>query len=118
VKVISEKEFSERVRLVLEDCNECGCVTGPGRSGAVASVYASHILHIPFIPYGSKPPIHLGRLLIIDTAEESGSTMRKAGRRYSFADPKMVTCYKEPPRVMFWYESGKPQMYKHQSVAA
>lgn len=46
----------------------------------MAAVYASHILGVPFIPYGSKAPAHLGSLLIIDTAMESGATLRKAGR--------------------------------------
>jgi hypothetical protein len=81
-------------------------------------VYASHILCVPFIPYGSLCPAHLGRLLIIDTAMESGRTLRKAERRYGYANPLVRVCYHEPPRVAFWYEADKPQHYRHELRAA
>lgn len=117
MRVISEAEFNERIRAVLSDpwYEDIGCVTGPGRSGAVAAVYASHILHVPFIPFGASAPTHLARLLIVDTAIESGATIRKACRKYQDAKPKTAVCYNEPPRVMFWYESGKPQQYRHEN---
>lgn len=120
VRVITEAEFSERIREVLAatDTNAVGFVTGPGRSGAVAAVYASHLLRVPFVPYGATPPIHLGRALIVDTASESGATMRKAGRKYKDADPVLLVAYQEPPRVMFWYEARKPQRYRHEARAA
>jgi hypothetical protein len=114
IQVISEAEFDERIRDILSYGVEAGCVTGPGRSGAIAAVYASHILGIPFIPYGAKSPEHLWPLLIIDTATESGATLRKAERRYECARPIVIACYHEPPRVAFWYESGKPQRYRHE----
>ena len=110
---VSETEFDYRIREMLADV-EAGAVTGPGRSGAIAAVYASHILGIPFIPYGQKHPMHLGRLLIIDTARESGATLRKAERRYDGCTPLVIACYEEPPRVIFWYEAPKPQRYKHE----
>lgn len=115
-RVVTEAEFNERIREALSDpiYNYVGCVTGPGRSGAVAAVYASHILGRPFIPFGQKAPMHLGRLLIIDTATESGATMRKAERRYGDCMPMTLAIYHEPPRVMFWYEAGKPQRYRHE----
>lgn len=49
MRIVSEHEFAERLRSLLTDplFGEAGWVTGPGRSGAVASVYASHILGIP-----------------------------------------------------------------------
>lgn len=118
-RVVSEAEFAERIRLVLGDdpgTASVGCVTGPGRSGAIAAVYASHILHIPFIPYGATHPAHLGRMLVVDTAIESGATLRKAARRYEGA--VVMACYEEPPRVMFWYEAGKPQRFRHERKAA
>ncbi len=114
-RVVSEAEFAERIRFVLADdpgLAKVGAVTGPGRSGAIASVYASHILHVPFIPYGATHPAHLGPLLVIDTAIESGATLRKAARRYEGA--LVVACYEEPPRVSFWYEAAKPQRYRHE----
>ena len=115
MRVVSETEFSERIRDKLADgMVSVGSVTGPGRSGAIAAVYASHILRVPFIPFNARCPVHLGPLLIIDTAMESGRTLRKALNKYSYANPFTVACYHEPPRVMFWYESGKPQRYRHE----
>jgi hypothetical protein len=126
VRIVSEAEFADRIRGLLTGDDgkpataygDVGSVTGPGRSGAVAAVYASHILHVPFIPYGAVVPTHLGRLLIIDTAMESGATLRKAERRYRDADPIVVACYHEPPRVAFWYEAPKPQRYRHERRGA
>lgn len=116
MRIVSEQEFSERIRQVLSEVNgdEFAAVTGPGRSGAVASVYASHILGLPFIPYGAKCPPNRGRLLLVDTARESGATLRKAERRYSDNDPLVVVAFEEPPRVAFWYEARKPQSYRHE----
>jgi hypothetical protein len=113
VRIITEPEFAERIRLLLADplYVECGMVTGPGRSGAIAAVYASHLLHIPYITYKSEPDLKLGRLLVIDTASETGQTLRKAELRYPGA--LVVPVYREPPRVAFWYESAKPQRYRH-----
>lgn len=117
-RVVSEAEFNQRIREVLADERvlDIGAVVGPGRSGAIAAVYASHILGIPFIPYGQKHPQHLGRLLIIDTATDSGATLRKAGRKYEGPTPLIIACYHEPPRVMFWYEANKPQRYRHEKA--
>lgn len=119
--LITEGVFSSVIQLRLrgDETAEVGSVTGPGRSGAIAAVYASHILSIPFIPFGQKAPLDLGRLLIIDTAVESGATLRKAGRRYANAAhfngvPLVIALYNEPPRVVFWYEAKKPQKYKHE----
>lgn len=106
MRLVSEQEFSEKLIFELseKEFSEFGVVTGPGRSGAIASVYASHFLHIPFIPFGATAPVHLGRLLIIDTAEQTGKTIRKASRRYDNVPHTVFTLYKEPPRVHFWYE--------------
>lgn len=115
MRIVTEPEFRERLESVLENWRGCfGSVTGPGRSGAVAAVYASHFLGIPFIPYKAQAPTRLGRLLIIDTATESGATLRKAGRFYSYAHPISLAMFHEPPRVAFWYEAQKPQRYAHE----
>lgn len=119
MRIVSEQEFRQRCYEILSDpqYDDVGCVTGPGRSGAVAAVYASHRLGVPFIPYGSRAPEHLGSLLVIDTARESGATLRKALQRYEYASPVAVACFEEPPRVAFWYESPKPQRYRHEAMA-
>lgn len=123
MRIVSEAEFKERIEGLLlgEDGNIAttfkfvGSVTGHGRSGAIAAVYASHILGAPFVPYKTEAvPTHLGILLIIDTAMESGATMRKAERFYKHVDSMSRVCYHEPPRVAFWYEAQKPQRYKHE----
>ncbi len=119
MRIISEPEFAERIREALQvnEYGPCGWVTGPGRSGAIAAVYASHILHIPFIPYGDMPSIALGSPLIIDTARSTGKTMRKAMRRYESRLPSECILYEEPTRtdrVAFWYEAPKPQRYRHE----
>jgi hypothetical protein len=77
VSIVDEPEFVARLRLVLKSARieNVGAVTGPGRSGAVAAVYASHMLGIPFIPYGARCPDQF-QLLIVDTARESGRTRR------------------------------------------
>jgi hypothetical protein len=113
VRVVSEEEFSVAIRRALAGV-VAGSVTGPGRSGAVAAVYASHILGVPFIPFGQPLPVVLGRPLIIDTATESGRTLRKAARKYQETDPLVIAVYHEPPRVAFWYEAAKPQRYRHE----
>lgn len=103
---ISEPEFRERLALKLAGTNLSGVafVTGPGRSGALAAVYASHMLGVPFVPYGERGPSDKGRALLVDTARKSGRTLRKAEGRYRHAEPIVVVAYEEPPRVTFWYE--------------
>ena len=118
MRIITEVEFALRMAGVLMGLPPVGFVTGPGRSGAVAAVYASHLLGAPFIPYGSFAPAHLGRALLVDTARESGETMRKAARKYSASNPVVVVAFEEPPRVAFWYEAEKPQRYRHERNAA
>lgn len=101
MRIILEPELYQRLISTLKEycpaIDDVGSVTGPGRSGAIAAVYASHLLGVPFIPYGQKAPLHLGRLLIIDTATESGATLRKATRRYEDATPLVIAVYHEPP---------------------
>ena len=117
MRIVSEQEFSDAVHARLDlGMPAVNCVMGPGRSGAVAAVYVSHVLGIPFIPYGAPCPA--GRLLIVDTATESGKTLRKAARRYAAANPVSLAFFHEPPRVAFWYEAPKPQRYRHERRAA
>lgn len=120
MRIVSESEFAERLRQLLDkvDADTIAAVTGPGRSGAVAAVYASHMIGVPFIPYGSRTPPDRGRILIVDTARESGRTLRKAERRYEADNPLVVVAFEEPPRVAFWYEAPKPQRYRHEKLAA
>lgn len=111
MEIVTEAQFNSEIRKALIEV-EADCVTGPGRSGAIAAVYASHILHIPFIPYGQAHPARFNTMLVIDTATETGKTLRRAAKKY----PRSVVMavYREPPRVAFWYESEKPQRYKHE----
>jgi adenine/guanine phosphoribosyltransferase-like PRPP-binding protein len=119
MRIVGPAEFESRLQeaLAANDLSRVGVVTGPGRSGAVAAVYASHALNVPFIPYGCRAP-DLGRLLLIDTARESGRTLRKAARRYSTANPIVIAVFEEPPRVAFWYEAPKPQRFRHERNVA
>lgn len=106
-QVISEKEFSLKLLMLLNSCDlsKVRCVTGPGRSGAIASVYTSHILGVPFVPFGQELPDYMNPILIIDTACSSGKTLRRAERKYSKHNPIIKFVFKEPPRVKFWYEN-------------
>lgn len=119
-RIVPELEFRDALETAVFAIGHLpiGAVTGPGRSGAIASVYASHYLGVPFIPYGQKHPRQLGRLLIIDTATESGATLRKAARKYEAETPIVLAIYHEPPRVAFWYEAPKPQRFRHELARA
>lgn len=119
MRIISESEFRDvfRTKLLERDLRHVGSVTGPGRSGAIAAVYASHILGVPYIPQGSRAPERLGALLIVDTARESGATIRKIQRNYGEHLTEVVVAFEEPPRVAFWYEAPKPQRYNHERAA-
>ncbi len=106
-KYISEKEFSDR--LVAVSGVNCECVVGVGRSGAVAAVYASHALHIPFMPTIESIPSHMSEVLLIDTAQLTGKTMRKAQRKLERNGKKVTPVtlfYEEKTHHIFWYEAG------------
>lgn len=89
--------------MIDQNKREFDIVTGPGRSGAIAAVYVSHMTGKPFAPYGHSIPENL-RVLVVDTAVMTGATMRKAVRRYEKNRAFGLYCYCEPPRVKFWYE--------------
>ena len=99
--IISEAEFREKISSDLSTLTGFDYVVGPGRSGAIAAVYASHIMGLPFLPYKCKIPNKTP--LIVDTAMQSGRTLRKASRLYN--DAEFYYAYREPPRVRFWYEA-------------
>lgn len=99
---ISEQEFCAALPRVLGGV-QADAVTGPGRSGAVAAVYASYCLRIPFVPYGQSCP---GTLLLIDTVSQSGKTLRKAQKKLEKVGNTVVAVavYRQMQRLHFWYE--------------
>lgn len=110
--IVTEEEFRIRVVQTLGwmihseyEAWKPWAVTGPGRSGAIASVYVSHFLQIPFIPFGVSLPENKQHLMIVDTAMNSGRTIRRALKKYEKHRPTPRWFYKEPPRVRFWYET-------------
>lgn len=109
-RVVSEAEFSETIKQTLNDpfYKTFRGVTGPGRSGAVAAVYASHILGVPYITFKSTTN-KVSPLLLIDTATYTGKTMRKATNWYNGfgVDVHPLALYHETPKnlVKFWYEN-------------
>lgn len=112
-RVISEAEFADAIKAKLMTINpvHVDYITGPGRSGAIASVYASHILGRPFVPFKSGLEDIDGHLLIIDTAKASGRTIKKAVAWYTKWCPRLyigaMAIFNEPPRVRFWYETRR-----------
>ena len=63
---------------------------------------------VPFLPFkavaGAQTPI-----LIIDTASQSGRTLRKAACWYEARGKEVIAhaFFHEPPRVRFWYETRR-----------
>lgn len=103
-KWVEEPEFSERMRQCAPDTRP-DFVTGPGRSGAVAAVYASYLLGIPFVPWDCPHPGTSA--LIVDTAAMTGRTMRKAAARYARRYPVVdtfVAFTAADQRHHFWFE--------------
>lgn len=102
--VIDPEEFEYRLHELKDEIKvKYGCVTGPGRSGAIASAMASHVLGVPFIPFRTPVPEKLRPVLVIDTARMTGKTMRKARKMYG-ASAVQAWLFDEPPIVRFWYE--------------
>lgn len=102
--IITEEQFRAALIAKLEPLRGIiKGVIGPGRSGAIASVYASHYLRAAWLPatMGLLPSI-LRPLLVIDTAAMSGASLRKIAKRFE-AEHSMAI-FDEPPRVKFWYE--------------
>lgn len=106
MRTVSEQEFRERANEVLSPLmGQYKSVMGPGRSGAVASVYASHLLEIPWLPATASVPLHLRPVLVVDTAVLTGHTLKRfAGK---VGAKKALAVFHEPPIVRFWYEKHK-----------
>lgn len=106
--MITEEQFRIKLKEKLDNLYiKPRFVTGPGRSGAIASVYASYYLSVPFVPYKTLLPNHFCPILIIDTAEYTGKTLRQACKVYEHNTPIPLAIYEEPPRLHFWYEDTK-----------
>lgn len=103
---VDERVFRSALEAALEPLRgSVRSVTGPGRSGAVASVYASHFLRVPWLPEGVRAPENLLPVLVIDTAIKTGATLRRAARRAGGgANVVQLAVFVEPPRKRFWYE--------------
>lgn len=101
--IVTEDEFRAQLQAVLEPLRgKCRIVCGPGRSGAVASVYASHFLKIPWLLPSVGIPERLRPVLVIDTAARTGATLRKIQKRVGAE--VAIALFDEPPRIRFWYE--------------
>lgn len=103
MRIVSEQEFREVFTKRLDSAPSCDYVVGPGRSGAIAAVYASHYLGVPFVPFKCKLPGR--RALVVDTAILTGATVRKASRIYGNCPIVYGFNQKETEeRLKFWYE--------------
>jgi adenine/guanine phosphoribosyltransferase-like PRPP-binding protein len=107
-----EIEWRELFYAKLDDVSymEFDYVTGPGRSGAIASVYASHYLGIPFKPHKAGKVNAGDKVLIVDTVEYTGSTLRKSKSWHENqgASCTVVFAIKESRGHYFkmWYEKN------------
>lgn len=107
---MSEEVWAEAFYSALDEVmsNPFDFVTGPGRSGAVAAVYASHYLGLPFIPHKVGRYEGYESVLIVDTVEYTGRTLRKAQKWYMKRGLIATTCFaiKETRGHYFkmWYE--------------
>lgn len=107
---ISEEEWARKFRLNLWFLNgeKFDFVTGPGRSGAIASVYASHYLGIPFKPHKAGSYKSGEYVLIVDTVEYTGKTLRKSEKWHQSRGLITRTCFalKENKGHYYkmWYE--------------
>lgn len=101
---VSEQEFRAVLYQKLEPFRgKVKSVIGPGRSGAVASVYASHYLGVQWLPANMRNiPDALRPVLVVDTACRTGRTIRQMVRRVKAEHS--VWAINEPPNKKFWYE--------------
>lgn len=104
--LITEEQFRIQLRLCVADV-KAGAVTGPGRSGAIAAVYASYLLGIPFVPFGHHFP---GPLLLLDTVSQTGKTLRRATAKLVRLGNTVTvrSVYSQQERLRFWYENQRP----------
>lgn len=105
--MVEEREFASLLAAALKDVAPPDFIVGPGRSGAVAAVYASYHLHRPFVPYGHKGAEPGARVLVIDTVSMSGKTIRKAKSRYErlgYVVDAVTVVPQNHRRHHFWFE--------------
>lgn len=106
--IVSEPEFSTMVAEALKDVEKPDFIVGPGRSGAIAAVYASYRLHRPFVPFGHPGGPEGSKVLVIDTVSMSGRTIRKAAARYErmgYVVMALTVVPRNQKRHHFWYEN-------------
>ena len=108
---ISEPEFKARMVQVLMPFGKgvIRSVVGPGRSGQIAAVYASHILGAAWLPPTMKAreiPARMRPVLAIDTAARTGATLRRLVRVTGAEYSRFL--FTEPPLLRFWYEGQEP----------
>lgn len=105
--VVTETEFSVMLDQALEGLEAPVFITGPGRSGAIAAVYASYRLHRPFVPFGHPGGPAGSTVLVIDTVSMSGRTIRKAVAKYErmgFVVRSLTVVPQNQKRHHFWFE--------------
>lgn len=103
--MVSETNFKQRMieKMKTFNLSQYKFVTGPGRSGAIASVYVSHYYNLTFINYKSNISDEFkSKVLVVDTAEKTGRTVRKAAKIYN---NEYVTFFNGAElHHIFWYE--------------
>lgn len=106
--MISEADFIDRLKLVLEDpeFSHAEWVTGPGRTGAMAAIYASHILNVSFVAYGHRPKAN-GYVLVMDILNDNPRTMRRALKHYDICRPIPCIVFPEIENEGLWFEQGQ-----------
>lgn len=104
MRTITESEFQDRLREALSDheVHFARWVTGPGRSGAIAAVYASYFLNIPYVQFGyaARPE---GAPLVIDITE-CRKNFRDADRLYGHLSPIKIALFEIKPYQSFWFK--------------
>ena len=105
---VSEEQFRKAITIWTAGIgpNDFDFVLGAGRSGAIAAVYASHLTGIPFVAWNNRLPEN-SKVLIIDTAKQSGKTLRRAVARYNKLGHEAVSLpiYEcDNTHFIFWYE--------------
>ena len=120
MRIITETEFRRELELKLQPYKGLiQSVSGPGRSGAIAAVYASYILGVPFVPEGYDIAPNLYPHLVVDTASKSGRTLRKYMRRKATSFGLAVFDETVTNRLYFWYEISQQQIpYSDGSIPA
>lgn len=103
--LITEAAFQERIEEALADRHgKFAWVMGPGRSGAIAAIYASHILNIPWVPYGFLPRAK-GKGLLIDIAHTNALCLNRAVRRYRTRETETLLLFHTPDAIpVLWFQ--------------